>query len=431
MPNRLVVDMTELAGWQGKLTGVPRVMSELCRRFADNKSEVIFTAWDGANKCLVQLAYSPETVATDTPKQEAAYVTSSWLVQAKGAYRRIKNSSALVNKTLSGPERVVRKVALRPNQTSGVQAQAVQLQQGDTLLVLADWHGSDSNYIEYLVALHGTGVVLVQMVYDLLPLVAPQYSGHATEYLTRYVRAVYPLCSRLIAISEHTKADVAKWLQAANLRVPPISVVRLGDDFHVVKPAQPVSEHFTASGLSGDDYILCVGTIEARKNHTLLYYAYKLAESRGVQLPKLVIVGRQGWQAENIYEIMTHDPVTKDNFVILENINDNELSWLYEHCLFSIYPSFYEGWGLPIAESVAHGVPCLSSNTSSMPEIAGNLLMYFSPYSPEECLAAITTLLDRPTLKSMQRKMAKYRPATWQQTFEALQSIIGGINEPE
>ena len=129
--------------------------------------------------------------------------------------------------------------------------------------------------------------------------------------------------------------------------------------------------------------------------------------------------GRFVWR-----DLMTTDPDTKEQFIFLHNVSDEELSWLYDHCLFSIYPSFYEGWGLPIAESIAHGKPCLASNTSSMPEIAGDLLTYFSPYSSDECLQAIVGLLDPRARQKATTKIKKYRPVSWDQTFDQIRNGI-------
>ena len=70
----------------------------------------------------------------------------------------------------------------------------------------------------------------------------------------------------------------------------------------------------------------------------------------------------------------------------MHNCSDEELAWMYKNCAFSIYPSFYEGWGLPIAESAFYGAPCLASSTSSMPEVAGSAVDYFNPASTDSCM---------------------------------------------
>ena len=212
---------------------------------------------------------------------------------------------------------------------------------------------------------------LAQIAFDLLPVVTPQYCGHSTERLANYVENVYPICDRILAISEHTKRDIAPGSPRADYRVPKIDVFRLGDDFTLDAPQQPADQSFLTAYNRDANFLLCVGTIEVRKNHALLYYTYKLAYEQHIELPPIVIVGRRSWLSDDIYEVMTHDPQTKAKFVFLHDAGDEELAWLYRHCEFSVYPSFYEGWGLPIGESLAYGVPCIASRTSSMPEVAG------------------------------------------------------------
>ncbi|MGH7237975.1 MAG: glycosyltransferase family 4 protein, partial [Candidatus Saccharimonadales bacterium] len=358
--SRLIIDITELANWQGKLTGVSRVMNELSLRFAGQEN-VVFVMWDGMSQSYRQIDFAPwanaQAVMEHTgPSQNAKFARSI------AAAKKLKNSSRIASRALAVPERAARKL-LRPAPFAKPKA-VLNPQKDDTLLILADWHASDVNFVNYLVAAHKNGVHLVSMVYDLLPIVTPQYSGHATEYLTRYSKAVYPLCDLIITISKHTKKDTIKWLEANNLRVPPIEVVRLGDDFRIAAPSKPTSQDFVKTKLKGGDYLLCVGTVEARKNHMLLYYVYKLAKQRNVNLPKTVIVGRRGWKTDELFELVGNDPDTKDNLLFLQNTSDEELSWLYAHCLFTVYPSFYEGWGLPIAESLSRGIPPICSNTS-------------------------------------------------------------------
>ncbi len=121
---------------------------------------------------------------------------------------------------------------------------------------------------------------------------------------------------------------------------------------------------------------------------------------------------------------MTTDPHTRDQFVILEDTTDEELTWLYQHCAFTVYPSFYEGWGLPIAESLAHGIPCLSSNTSSMPEIAADLMSFFDPASTDECLGAIQGLLDPAGYELAVSRAKQYKITTWNTTFDQVTTLI-------
>ncbi|HEX7633278.1 MAG TPA: glycosyltransferase family 1 protein [Candidatus Saccharimonadales bacterium] len=387
-------------------------MNELATRFALGSS--IFVSWDGRQHRYTEINLDQlgEQPPAPVVSERSGFVETA---------RKIRRRLPIPDKILTVSERAIRKLLTTTPPNYSDLAPSIALGRGDVLFVLADWHGSDPEFVKYLIDLNATGVKLVQMVYDLLPIVTPQYSGHATESLTVYSKAIYPLCDLILAISQHTKKDVASWLRQNKLAIPKIEVIRLGDDFELASPVKPGNAYFDGSDKK---FLLCVGTIEARKNHTLLYYTYKLAIQKGIELPDLIIVGRRGWKSDDIYEMMTKDPEIKSKFIILEKTSDEELSWLYEHCLFNIYPSFYEGWGLPIAESIAHGAACICSNTSSMPEIAGDLITYFSPYSTEECLKAIQNILKPGAIAAAKRRIKAYRPVSWDETAALVKESI-------
>lgn len=422
---RLILDITELAQWEGKLTGVPRVISELASRFYQ-AGDFHFVAWDNVGKSFNAVDFNPEASvdsgslpSTDqsSPNQQLSGII--------GLAKKAEQHSKIARGALSIPKKIRQKSVTRP----GVKKQVgtFKILDDDTLFVFADWHGSDPAFANRLVDLKSRGVALAQISYDLLPIVTPQYSGHATQSFTNYVNKVYPICNLIFSISKNTQQDISNYLSAKGLSVPPIKTFRLGDDFKQVNQSRPKDERFL--NLEDENgFLICVGTIEARKNHTLLYYTYKLAKRRGVHLPKMVIVGRLGWLSSDIYEIMTKDPEVNDDFVFLHNINDEELAYLYGNCMFSVYPSFYEGWGLPIAESIARGVPVVASNSSSMPEIAGELIDYFDPYSPEDCLKAVQELLKPGMLDKAKNRIKAYKLVSWDQTYQEVKESIEDLN---
>jgi len=135
-------------------------------------------------------------------------------------------------------------------------------------------------------------------------------------------------------------------------------------------------------------------------------------------------VGRRGWKTDDIIDIMKSDPDVSDDIVFMQDASDEELSWFYRNCMFTVYPSFYEGWGLPIAESIAYGKPCISSGTSSMPEVAGALIDYFSPLSTDECLNAITKLLSKKELDSAKKRINRYKITSWDDTYDQVNNAI-------
>ena len=199
-------------------------------------------------------------------------------------------------------------------------------------------------------------------------------------------------------------------------------VVRNGDDGATIDITGITSPD---SRIVAGKFLLCVGTIEVRKNVGLLYMAYREAALKGIDLPRMVVVGRAGWLTGDVlYQIAT-DPVVKDKFVVLQGINDQHLRWLFENCRYTVFPSVYEGWGLPIAESLGYGKMCIASGTSSMTEMAGDLLEYHSPYNTQELLDIMVKYLDDKVLHAKEREIAsKYKQHSWDDTYAQFDKFI-------
>ena len=416
--SKLIIDVTYLAHWQGRLTGIPRVIDEIAKRYMAGIEMPIFVVWDNMNADFYEVdigltiqnrGVSLHYLPTSSKSSKTGLITR----RSASALQKLKSSYKAPI-----PGRFIELVKRRSQKAF----KKVNFASNDVLLIpMGEWH--NQNYIDMITSFKSMGVKLIQISYDVLPLVQPQYSGHSTVSMNNYNRHVIPLCNLVLSISKNTKQDLTSWLQGEGLTVPEIKVFRLGDDFHTDTPIKPSHKVFELSG-KYCQYILSVGTIEARKNHALLYYVYKLAKSRGIVLPTLVVVGRKGWRANDIYELITEDPDTRESIVILTDVSDDELSWLYQNALFSVYPSFYEGWGLPVAESALRGLPCACSTTSSIPEIAGDLMTYFNPSSTDECLNAFQQLMEPKNQKLFRNKLKTYRPTTWKQTFTQLDKYI-------
>jgi glycosyltransferase involved in cell wall biosynthesis len=168
--------------------------------------------------------------------------------------------------------------------------------------------------------------------------------------------------------------------------------------------------------LEDREFVLCVSTIEARKNHEVLYHAWdRLAERHGEALPMLVIVGMVGWGVTDLMFRMRTNPRLRDRIVILDNLADGELAWLYRRCLFTVFPSLYEGWGLPVVESLSLGKPCICSTAPAVAEAAQALAVALDPLDVPAWVAAIERLwLDESMRQANTERLRKeYRPDTW------------------
>ena len=426
--NKTIIDITYLAHWNGKLTGIPRVIDELARRY-NERPNTVFVIWDERMMKYFQADFTKTSASRGQKihyslRQGGKSKTVSTVARylGFGTYYRIFNKFGtkfhvpLFNR--------VANICINIRYASN---EALEMNKNDILFIpMGIWHSKA--YINMVKSTQKKGVKVAQISYDMLPIVTPQYSNHSTKPMLNYTEQTFPISDVIFSISDHTKTDIEQWMQSQELRVPEIKVFRLGDDFKKIK-AHQVERFEGSDSIKKKQYILCVGTIELRKNHAILYYVYRLAAARGITLPPLVVVGRKGWQGEGVYDLMTKDPEVNKRIMVLTDTSDEELSWLYENAKYTIYPSFYEGWGLPVAESISYGVPVLASNTSSIPEIAGDLIEYLDPISAEDVLNKIQYMENKKNLAESVSKIKRYRQTTWDDTFQQINQGLEELHE--
>lgn len=150
------------------------------------------------------------------------------------------------------------------------------------------------------------------------------------------------------------------------------------------------------------DFILAVGTIQPRKNIARLIDAYTLLRRRSSTAARLIIVGKADWQHSKIYEKAMRSPY-HDDIVFTGYLDDTMLAALYRQCSVFVYPSLYEGFGLPVVEAMACGAPVITSNVSSLPEVAGSAALLVNPYSVSDLADAIEQVLSDPNLQDKLR----------------------------
>jgi len=265
----------------------------------------------------------------------------------------------------------------------------------------------------------------VVTLHDLTPLLL--YSMHPRTRVLVYrltARLALRRADRIMVVSDHTGRDVKNFVpDCAKVVVRVYPGVR--DKF---KPSKMDQAFLARNGLDRR-YILTVGVLEPRKNHVLLLTALSQLVARGHDLD-LIIIGRKGWHWA---DPRTHSEfqLIKDRVRILEDVAEHELLEYYRHAAVFTYPSWYEGFGLPVLEAMACGAPVVCSSTSSIPEVGGNAALYADPRDPASFATQIAKLLADEELRSQMiaRGLERARQLSWRQTALETMQVYRSVVE--
>jgi len=248
---------------------------------------------------------------------------------------------------------------------------------------------------------HAAGARCVYLLYDLTPVLETGHTAAVNKLFDRYLTLVAQTASRVPAISRSSRTDFESYCLEHAWAAPPGGVTGLPcgitpEQFDTTEPPWP------------RPYALFVGTVESRKNHGLALHAWaRLIEQRGADaVPDLVCVGRLGWHADAFLEeyVRTRGLDGKVS-VLTSSVSDAELARFYAHAEFTVYPSRYEGWGLPVTESLAFGKLPVVAYNSSLPEAGGDLAAYFASDDLDDFVA----VLEARALDMDARRMAEER----------------------
>lgn len=291
-----------------------------------------------------------------------------------------------------------------------------EFQPGDWLVSVGlDWeHGIVD---EFLRLRRECSVRIASMCHDTIPILFPQYCHRATvRNFPPYFLKLAAASELMFCISENTKRDAERVLREAGAPVPRMEVIRLGDNL----PGATGEVRPEIRELCRRKFVLCVATLELRKNHRVLYQALRLMRESLPEesVPLLVFAGKPGWGLTDLMTDIALDPVTQGHIQLVHGASDAELSELYRNAVCCLTPSHYEGWGLPVAEALAHGKVVLASNTSSIPEIGGDLVTYLDPLNPREWARAMEELMTNPEGHAAREAAVRkgYRPHVWSAT---------------
>jgi glycosyltransferase involved in cell wall biosynthesis len=259
-------------------------------------------------------------------------------------------------------------------------------------------------------------ITIHDLAYEIFP---DKTSPALRDYLSSIVPKQIDQASRVIAVSQTTKQDLVERMNVEESR---ISVVPNGVEDRFFQASPLNYERREALGLP-EDYLLIVGTLEPRKNHLNLFKAIQLLDRR-VDLP-LVVAGRRGWEDDLIVREAAK-LADQGRVILADYVPDLDLPGLYAGARTVIYPSWYEGFGLPVAEALASGAPVVASCAPALKETGGDSVLYCDPAKPE-CIAEKIELAVQDSYNGQgarAARQAKAREFNWERSGIALAGVL-------
>ena len=289
------------------------------------------------------------------------------------------------------------------------------------------------NNIDVLISPDGfaslnTSVPQIITIHDLGFEHFPEHVPFLVRKFYRYFTPKYcEKATKILAVSAYTKQDI---ISTYNIETKKIEVVYNGFDTHLASlkgGTQPVQAERLVPfrGFRGEPYFIFVGAVHPRKNVLGLLKAFEQFKTSYSHAHQLVIVGRKAWmnkELEDFYEKMQF----KKEVIWIEKIERADLIQLMQQSLGLVYPSLFEGFGIPIIEAMSLGIPVICSNVSAMPEVAENAALLVRPDNTIEIAAAMNELIMNDVLRNDLIAKGKIRATyfDWNTSAEKVVDII-------
>ena len=297
---------------------------------------------------------------------------------------------------------------------------AVELQSGDTLLLLDSGWGFVEEYSPLLSAAHDAGAEVVGCLYDLIPLHYPAATAPKNSApFVPWFKDVLMRCDAIVCISHSVALDLVAYIREERLAPPAnmrIGWWPLGADFraHSQSSPSPIAQRIASMQAP---FFLSVGTLEPRKAYSIALDAFETLWAEGCDV-RYVIAGRCGWNTRALQRRIHEHPEFKRKLFWLDNASDVDLAFLYPRARALIFPSFAEGFGMPLVEAAYYGTRAIASDIPVLREIGGEGHVYFD-------------LLDAHSLATHVRAelAAKKAPrrisfVSWQASADALTGML-------
>jgi glycosyltransferase involved in cell wall biosynthesis len=256
-------------------------------------------------------------------------------------------------------------------------------------------------------------------LHDLIPITHPEYNrpGEAEKH-GRRLETMLTLSRGLIVNSAATGSALEQYAQSHRQQLPPWVIAPLAPS----RLAAPAADRPLAA-----PYFVVLGTIEPRKNHWLLLHIWRqLVKDYGAAAPRLVIIGQRGWECEQIVDMLERCEILSGYVRELSRCSDQELGTWLHHAQALLFPSFVEGFGLPLVEALTCKVPVISSDLPVLRESGGSIPEYLDPLDGRAWRDAILeyTRPDSAARRAQCQRMEGYKAPTWDDHFQRVDALV-------
>ncbi len=270
--------------------------------------------------------------------------------------------------------------------------------------------------------LEDAGIGGVFFIHDLIPIEFPEFNrpGEPVRHALR-MATVAAHANQIIVNSEATRIAVQRHLQEHGGQVPPIEVLHLGVEHRFS------SSPNTAPLLPSVPYFVMLSTIEPRKNHQLMLQVWRrLLESGGGPVPRLLLIGRRGWDNQTVFNTLDRSELLSRHVAECSGLGDSDVAVLLRGARALLAPSFGEGFGLPVAESLALGTPVIASSIVAHREVGGDCAEYLDPLDGLGWLQAVGDYAAEPSPRREQqlRLVGGYKPPSWDDHLSSALRLI-------
>jgi glycosyltransferase involved in cell wall biosynthesis len=259
----------------------------------------------------------------------------------------------------------------------------------------------------------------IYLVHDLIPITHPQFCrpGEDAKHTNR-ILTVLNTATAVVANSRHTRDTLARFAETLGKPAPRFTIAWPG--------CASLNRGPVADGAAELPTFVILGTIEARKNHALLLSVWKrLVDTMGEACPRLVIVGRRGWEADDVFAVLDQDDFG-GKVIEAGALDDAALAQVLGPARALLFPSQAEGFGIPLVEALAAGIPVIASNLEVFAEVAGDVPELLPPDDIEAWIAALTDYAKPDSVRRARQlaRLADYAPPTWDEHFARVDALL-------